>query len=130
MTASKFCKTFSFINGKPFDLYCARSCNSCAFITTTTTTTTKSTTQANSLNCVNDNDSLCNYFGFGYCSSASTYVSGKKFAQFCKKLCQDPTCLVQATCVDSTPSCSFWTNYCYLLAGQDPHPCRATCKLC
>ena len=125
-------------------MYCAKSCGSCANITTTTTTTTTttpttpSTTQGNVFGCNNNNDYLCNFFGFGYCNVATAYVSGVRFAQFCKKLCNDPTCyFVQPTttaqsptCVDNSAVCAFWTNYCYLLANQVPHPCARTCKRC
>ena len=88
-------------------------------------------------------DSLCaTLFSLGYCNS-DFFFNGMTILQNCPKTCnvcsspiittQAPvitTTTASASCKDSQASCAFWANYCNQLSGYNPHPCRATCKLC
>ena len=91
--------------------------------TTTTTRAPTTTTTIPNRNCVNFNDSLCEYFTSiikGVCSTNS-FIAGIRIDSYCCKSC---------TCQDSQFNCIFWSNYCNLLTKFNPHPCRKTCKIC
>jgi hypothetical protein len=78
----------------------------------------------------------------------TVYIGGVLFSQACRlscNLCSAPTTIQGSTitttratttastsslCVDSQTNCAFWTNFCSLLATQNPHPCRRTCNVC
>ena len=76
-------------------------------------------------------ETLCTVFSspqYGYCTNTYAYVGGLVFSKACLKSCG--LCTITSTCNDSVATCSSWANYCYLLASLNPHPCKATCKLC
>ena len=75
-------------------------------------------------------DNVCSFFSapqYGFCNSNSYYVGGVVFYSACKKSCN--LCTV-STCTDSVSYCASWANNCNLLVSLNPHPCKATCKLC
>ncbi len=75
--------------------------------------------------CFNFNDTLCTYWTqtlmiTNGCPS-NAYLEGIPFSTYCCKAC---------SCLDTQPSCFYWSNYCSLLANFNPHPCPRTCNMC
>jgi len=84
-------------------------------------------------------ENVCSAFStsqYGFCSSPTSYVGGLVFSKACPKSCNlcsaiaTTTTTTLTTCKDSSSSCPYWINSCYLLASLNPHPCKATCRLC
>jgi len=113
--------------------------SSSSLASTTSILTTLSSTCQNAAGL----DYACSYFSspeFGFCNDATAYIKGILFSIACKKSCglcpNQTTTLAPVTqispsdCTDTLSYCSFWASYCFLLADQQPHPCRKTCKLC
>ena len=84
-------------------------------------------------------ENVCSAFStsqYGFCSSPTSYVGGLVFSKACPKSCKlcsaiaTTTTTTLTTCKDSSSSCPYWVNSCYLLASLNPHPCKAPCRLC
>ena len=83
-------------------------------------------------------DYSCTYFvsaRLGFCNNPRAFVNGILFTTACQKSCnlctsKTTTQTTYSACFDNLSYCSFWESYCYLLANQQPHPCRKTCNLC
>jgi len=122
-----FCKKITYLNGILFSTACKKSCNLCPGQTTTALMTTQS-------GCV-DRASYCSYW-----ASLCMFLILEN-PHPCAKTCnlcsilttsstKITTTLVNFNCVDTSTTCYTWVNYCNVLAGLNPHPCRKTCKLC
>jgi glioma pathogenesis-related protein 2 len=80
-------------------------------------------------------ENVCSAFStsqYGFCNSPSSFVGGLVFSKACPKSCKLCSAIATTltTCKDSSSSCPYWISSCYLLASLNPHPCKATCKLC
>ena len=126
--APKYCNsTTTFIGNDLFSQACKKSCNLCTTQPITTTTTT--------IICF-DSQYNCAYWS-NYCSLLTNYDPHP--CRLTCKLCSTspvstiPTTLPTTTsnpCVDLKDNCMNWSKYCSLFTGQNPHPCRLTCKIC
>lgn len=123
-----YCKKITYLNGTLFSIACKKSCNLCPGQTTTSVMTTSQSS------CV-DKASYCAYW------SALCMFLILENPHPCAKTCnlcsvipttstRTTTTLANINCVDTSTTCQTWVNYCYVLAGLNPHPCRKTCKLC
>lgn len=78
-----------------------------------------------------------------YCTNNNVFIGGVLFSQACKLSCNlcpatqatttastQTSATTSSPCVDSQNNCASWANYCYLLAGIYPNPCRKTCNVC
>jgi hypothetical protein len=98
------------------------------------------------------NSNICNYYRYRGGCDDSIFFSRMPIKTFCCRTCNELTTIEAAattqsvkltqftvptstvpiisSCFDSQENCILWTNFCYLLAKLEEHPCRKTCKIC
>ena len=129
-----YCNKIAYLNSVLFSVACKKTCNLCNNVQTTTT---QPLTQAA---CV-DNQSSCSFWA-SYCNllvnlnphpcpkTCNVCTAKETTTTSTTTTTTTTTSTTNANCVDRSLACPYWTNYCYLLVNQKPHPCLKTCKLC
>lgn len=99
------------------------------------------------------NSNICNYYRYRGGCDDSIFFSQMPIKTYCCRTCNELTTIEAAattqpakltqfkvpsttiqtsslSCFDSQENCLLWTNFCYILANLEEHPCRKTCKIC